>query len=109
MIIFDESFNKFLQKDQMDRLIRFWKADRVTTRYLESQFLTGGAAENLLKAFKAALVGLDSKHMVQLGMDGSHVNHKLQRLFTEDRKRIDPECLTGLTLEPAVCMLCMDH
>lgn len=90
-VIFDESFNQLLQKEQMDILIRFWKADRVITRYLGSQFLSGGRAEDLLKALKAALVNLDPTRMVQLGMDGPNVNLKLQKMFIEDRKRTDPD------------------
>ena len=39
MIIFDEAFNDILQKEQMDILVRFWRADQVVTRYLGSQFL----------------------------------------------------------------------
>ena len=33
--------------------------------------------------------GLNPSKLVQLGMDGPNVSLKLQRLFTEDRKRAD--------------------
>ena len=59
MVIFDESFNDLLQLDQMDVFVRFWKADKVLTRYIGSQFLDSGKAEDLLQALNKSLSGLD--------------------------------------------------
>ena len=42
IVVVDESFNDLLHLDQMDVLVIFWKADKVMTRYLGSQFLDSG-------------------------------------------------------------------
>ena len=91
MVIFDEAFNDILQKEQMDILVRFWRADKVVTRYLGSQFLGSTKAEDLLVALKAGIGGLDLKKLIQVGMDGPNVNIKFLKLFVEDRKKIDPD------------------
>ena len=51
-VIFDEAFNSTMQKDQMDILVRFWKADQVSKRYFASELLGSGKAEDLLGALK---------------------------------------------------------
>lgn len=91
MVIFDEAFNDILQKEQMDILVRFWRADEVVTRYLGSQFLGSAKSEDLLQALKAGIAGLDLRKLIQIGMDGPNVNLKLHKLFVEDRKKIDPD------------------
>lgn len=67
----------------MDVLIRFWKADHVITRYLGSQLLISGKAEDLLKD---ALVNLNPTCLVHLGMDGPNVNMKLYKMQCLRRK-----------------------
>lgn len=91
MIIFDEAFNDILQKEQMDILVRFWRADQVVTRYFGSQFLGSSKAEDLLHALQAGVAGLGPRKLIQIGMDGPNVSLKLHRLFAEDRKKIDPD------------------
>lgn len=90
-VIFDEAFNDVLQKEQMDILVRFWSADRVVTRYLGSEFLNGGKAEDLLSALKNGLSEFKTDQILQLGMDGPNVNLKVHRLYVEDRKKLDKE------------------
>ena len=55
MVVFDETFDDLLQLDQMDVLVIFWKADKVKTRYLGSQFLDSGKAEDSLEALLISL------------------------------------------------------
>ena len=107
MIIFDEAFNDILQKEQMDILVRFWRADQVFTRYLGSQFLGSSKAEDLLHGLQAGVAGLDPRKLIQIGMDGPNVNLKLHRLFAEDRKKIDPD-LPEL-IEIGTCSLHVVH
>ena len=52
--------------------------------------LGSGKAEVLLGALKGRLAELNMERLLQLGMDGPNVNLKLLRLYTEDRKREDP-------------------
>ena len=49
-ILFDESFNKTLQEEQMDVLVRYWHVDHVITRYFGSAFLGHTRAEDFLVA-----------------------------------------------------------
>lgn len=106
-ISFDEAFNKVLQVDQMDGLVRFWQADRVVTRYLNTAFLDKTTAADLLQALKQITTNLKYTAMVQLGMDGPKVNLKLLKLAQEDRKQQDAD-MPDL-LETGVCSLHVVH
>ena len=57
VISFDESLNKVLQKEQMDIIVRFWdkEKNKVSSRYLNSQFLGHTRAADLLQKFREAL------------------------------------------------------
>ena len=89
VVLFDEAFNKHLQLDQMDCMVRYWHEDKVITRYFGSTFLGRTKADDLLAGLKSVLAPLDMTKMLQLGMDGPNVNLKLARLLTEDRKQED--------------------
>ena len=91
MVIFDETFNDIFQKEQMDILVRFWRADNVVTRYFGSQFLGSAKAEDILQAPKAGIAGLDNRKLIQIRMDGPNVNLKSHKLFVKDRKKVDPD------------------
>ena len=64
MIIFDEAFNDILQNEQMDTLVRFWRADQVVTRYLSSQFLGSSKVQDLLHALQTGVTGLDPRRLI---------------------------------------------
>ena len=73
MISFDESLNNVLQKEQMDIIVRFWdkKKNKVSSRYLNSQFLGHTRAADLLQKFSEALGKLNLANLIQVSMDGN--------------------------------------
>ena len=75
-ILFDESFNKTLQEEQMDVLVRYWHVDHVITCYFGSAFLGHTIAEDLLEAINDVVCPLDRSKIVQMGMDGPNTNIK---------------------------------
>ena len=75
VLLFDESLNKELQKKQLDMFVRLWDHDRVSSRYLISDFLGHGFATDLVDSFESKVeqnVGLS--RLVQLSMDRPNVN-----------------------------------
>ena len=75
-LLFDESLNKVLSKEQMDLQIRFYDdtVGEVLTRYLGSCFFYGPNAVNLCKEIIDAIKNLDQAKMSMLGIDGPNVN-----------------------------------
>lgn len=55
VLMFDESLNQSTKKKQLDVHIRFWEDDCVQSRYLGSQFLGHGTAEDLLHHIKVSV------------------------------------------------------
>ena len=53
VMAFDESLDTYLQKKQLDILLRFWEHDHVESRYYTSDFLCHAAAIDLVKSFEA--------------------------------------------------------
>lgn len=78
---FDESLNKFAQKQQMDIAIRFWSknSNEVHTRYYSSAFLGRTTANDLLEAFISEVEPLDLKRLLHVSMDGPNVNFKFHK------------------------------
>ena len=78
VISFDESLNKVLQKEQMDLIVRFWdkEKNKVSSRYLNSQFLGHTRAADLLQKFSEALGKLNLANLIQNSMDGPSTNWK---------------------------------
>ena len=60
----DESFNHELQKDQTDFTVRYFKNDKVESRYLTSLLLGHTTAKDLKKKFEEATEQLDIKKML---------------------------------------------
>ena len=52
---FDESLNTYLQKKELDILLRFWEHDHVESRYYTSEFLGHAAAIDLVKSLRQML------------------------------------------------------
>lgn len=77
-VSFDKRLNKVIQKGQMDIIVRFWKEDQVSTRYLTSLFLGYATAKDLLVAFTTGIKenGLDMKKIIHVSMDGLNINLK---------------------------------
>ena len=85
VVSFDESFNHELQKEQMDFTVRYFKNNKVESRYLTSLFLGHTTAKDLKKKFEEAAEQLDMKKLLQISMDGPNVNWKLLDTIAEDR------------------------
>ena len=85
VVSFDESFNHELQKEQMDFTVRYFKNNKVESRYLTSLFLGHTTAKDLKKKFEEATEQLDMKKLLQISMDGPNVNWKLLDTIAEDR------------------------
>lgn len=72
---FDESLNKVAQKGQMDITVRFWsETNNVCTHYFGSAFLGHASASDLVKGFMEVLSEVDMKKILQISIDGPHVN-----------------------------------
>ena len=87
---FDEAFNKFIKRGQMDIQIRYSEneseSDCVTikTRYLDSVFLDTATAEDIFKALINVMEPyLNGKRLVSLSMDGPATNLKVLKLFND--------------------------
>ena len=85
VVSFDELFNHELQKEQMDFTVRYFKNNKVESRYLTSLFLGHTTAKDLKKKFEEATEQLDMKKLLQISMDGPNVNWKLLDTIAEDR------------------------
>ena len=92
-VSFDESLNKITQCGQMDIHVRFWKDNRVISRYLTSVFLRRARAEDLLDAFKQGTEKLTDSKIIHVSMDGPNVNHKFLRLLNAERQDDLPRLL----------------
>ena len=68
----------------MDFTVRYFKNDKVESRYLTSLFLGHTTAKDL-KKFEEATEQLDLKKLIQISMDGPNVNWKLLDSIAEDR------------------------
>lgn len=99
VVCFDESLNKYSQKQQMDIAVRFWCADKneVATHYYSSAFLGHTTSRDLIQAFKIELKDLNLKKLLQISMDGPNVNIKffkdLEIDLSESHDKNDPTVL----------------
>ena len=90
---FDESFNSVTASKQMDIHILYFNEESklVERTYLGSQFMGHATHEDTLVDFKEAHKGLDIVHnLVQLSMDGPHVNWKFADELAAYRQAEDP-------------------
>ncbi|CAH0563016.1 unnamed protein product [Brassicogethes aeneus] len=83
---FDGSVDKYLQKDQIDVIIRFWDESQITSRYMSSAFLGHAKASDIIKAIKNEIAELNSQKLLQIGMDGPNVNLKVLKEFVDQRR-----------------------
>ena len=89
VISFDESLNTELHEEQMDFVVRYFKKDRVTYRYITSGFHGHTHAEDLKKKFEEVIKNLKKKKMVQVSMDGPNVNWKLFDSIDQEQSEKD--------------------
>ena len=93
VLLFDESLNPSMQTKQMDVMVRIWDANRVRTRYLTSKFLGHAYAETIQEELYDCCSSLGLRGLLQLSMDGPHVNWKAFDLLnaqveTETRRKL---------------------
>ena len=69
----------------MDFTVRYFKNDKIESRYITSLFLGHTTAKDLKKKFKETTEQLDLKKLIQISMDGPNVNWKLLDSIAEDR------------------------
>ena len=89
VILFDESLNNELHKEQTDFFVKYFTKDKVVCRYPTSRFLDHTCAEDLKKEFEEGIQELDKKKMVQVSIDGSNVIWKLYDSIEEERNQND--------------------
>ena len=79
----------------MDVLVRFWDSsvNKVSTRYVNSEFLGKSSAVDVLQKFEDASFELPKQRCIQISSDGPNVNLKFLDILNE--KRIN-ECLNEL-------------
>lgn len=79
----------------MDILVRCWdnEKDISITRYMNSEFMGGANAEQILKTFLNGSKSVDPKSLMQISSDGPNVNLKFLSFFSEKR---DLDELAGL-------------
>ena len=87
-VSFDESFNKTIQEEQMDLIVRFWDKERqmVSSRYFGSEFLGHTRASDLLEKFLHGSQSLNQGNMVQVSMDGPSTNWKFYEDLVQHRE-----------------------
>ena len=87
-ISFDESLNEVLKKQQMDFVVSYWDCSkqRSCVQYFTSKFPKYCSADDLNLCLNEAIKELDQSKMIQLSMDGPHVNWSLYESISSTRK-----------------------
>ncbi|KAK1902444.1 maturase K [Dissostichus eleginoides] len=88
VLMFDESLNQATKKKQMDVHFRYWDDGCVRARYLGSQFLGHGRAEELLHHIKECGAQLKMRQLMSVSMDGPNVNFKLVNLLQKEQAEL---------------------
>ena len=88
VIGFDESLNKVTQTCQMDLHVRFWDPidNLVKVRYYDTRFLGHSAHIDLVNNYKNATSAISLSKILQISMDGPHVNIKFYDCMVNDRE-----------------------
>ena len=85
---YDESLNKPLQKQQMDLQVRYWcdQRNQAVTRYYGSEFMLLSDHAILTESLLKGISDIPEEKLVQLAMDGPHVNWKTLGVLQERRE-----------------------
>ncbi|KAJ8048466.1 hypothetical protein HOLleu_00792 [Holothuria leucospilota] len=74
VLLFDESLNRELQKEQLDIHLRVWDDNKVSTRYYTSDFLGHACTVDIIDSFdKNVAKTLTYKNLLQVSMGGPNV------------------------------------
>lgn len=94
VVLFDESLNHHLQSKQMDLHARLWDGAEVKTKYIGSEFLGHSTAVDIVEKMSKALSETGVNNLIQLSMDGPHVNWKAFELTQKEmQKQVDKSLL----------------
>ena len=95
VISFDESYNNVIKRGQMNVLVCFWDStmNKVSTRYVNNEFLGKSSAVDELQKFEDAGFKLPKQKCIQISSDGPNVNLKFFDLLNEKHRN---ECLNEL-------------
>ena len=97
VISFDGSYNNVIKRDQMDVLVLvcFYDSNliKVSTRYVNSEFLGKSSAVDVLQKFEDGNFDLAKQKRIQISPDGPNVNLTFLSLLNEKRR---DECLNEL-------------
>ena len=108
-VMFDESFNCTLHKQQMDVWIRYFdhNIELMRTRFLCCQFLDKTTARDLQLHLKSLLNQYDIEKLIQISMDGPPNNIKMQRDLANERSAEIPDAPSLINI--GVCNLHVVH
>ncbi|KAJ8333481.1 hypothetical protein SKAU_G00414890 [Synaphobranchus kaupii] len=94
VVLFDESLNHHLQSKQIDLHVRLWDGAEVKTKYVGSEFLGHSTAVDIVEKMSKVLSEMGVKNLIQLSMDGPHVNWKAFDLTQKEmQKQVDKSLL----------------
>ena len=85
VISLDESYNNVIKRGEMDVLVRFWDSNlnKVSTRYVNSEFLGKSSAVDVLQKFEDASFELPKQKCIQISSDGPNVSLNFLDLLNE--------------------------
>lgn len=107
VVLFDETMNHHLQSKQMDVHVRLWDGAEVKTKYIGSEFLGHSTAIDIMEKMSKELSETGVNNLIQLSMDGPHVNWKVFELLQKEMQKQADKSL--LNIVHAVCMSCTMH
>ena len=95
IISFDESYNNVIKRSQMDVLVCFRgsNVNKLSTQYVNSEFLGKSSAIDVLQKFEDASFKLPKQKCIQISSDVPSVNLKFLDLLNEKCRN---ECLDEL-------------
>ncbi|KAK5900192.1 hypothetical protein CesoFtcFv8_009591 [Champsocephalus esox] len=87
VVLFDETMNHHLQSKQMDVHVRLWDGAEVKTNYIGSEFLGHSTAIDIIENMSKGLSETGVNNLIQLSMDGPHVNWKVFELLQKEMQK----------------------
>ncbi|KAL3042124.1 hypothetical protein OYC64_020135 [Pagothenia borchgrevinki] len=87
VVLFDETTNHHLQSKQMDLHVRLWDGAEVKTKYIGSEFLGHSTAIDIIEKMSKGLSETGVNNLIQLSMDGPHVNWKVFELLQKEMQK----------------------
>ena len=87
VLMFDESYNRFMKSKRVDILVRFWDVYNVVSRYYDSKFTGHTRASDIYNCIHESVESdLGYKNFVQLSMDWPNVNWFSHNKFEANKR-----------------------